>query len=242
MATITNEMTHAAYDVAKRIHKGIISNKDGLDLLESGYSMNRNSASDYVHNYNSMVDGQLFTRTNNVYSTEYYLKKMFEDGGRELLLNGLSALRQHIDYYEGVGNSKVIKRKEIYDRFVEVADVSVEEIFPDEVVEDESFLEGKTRSVKINVYERNPIARQQCIDHYECKCFICEFDFEKVYGELGKFFIHVHHLIEISSIGSEYSINPITDLRPVCPNCHTMIHKRKPAYSIDEVKSHLTIR
>jgi hypothetical protein len=29
----------------------------------------------------------------------------------------------------------------------------------------------------------------------------------------------------------------INDLIPVCPNCHAMIHRRKPAaYSIEEVK------
>lgn len=241
MTTITNKMIHAAYDVAKKINSGALSNKDGLNLLESAYQMNRNSASDYVHNYHSMVEGRLFTRTNNVYGTEYYLQKMYEDGGRDLLLNALSSLRQHFDYYEAVGNTKIFKRKAIYDRFVEIAMVNIEEVFPDEISsEDTLLLEGKTRTVTVNLYERNPIARHQCILHYGCKCFLCDFDFEEKYGKVGNSFIHVHHLVEISSIGSEYSINPIEDLRPVCPNCHSMIHRRKPAYSIDEMKSHIT--
>lgn len=46
----------------------------------------------------------------------------------------------------------------------------------------------------------------------------------------------VHHLQEISSIGEEYEVNPIEDLRPVCPNCHAMLHKRDPAYSIADLK------
>ena len=63
------------------------------------------------------------------------------------------------------------------------------------------------------------------------------FDFEKVYGEVGKEFIHVHHLKEIASIGENYQINPLTDLRPVCPNCHAMLHRKNPAYTIEELQN-----
>ena len=203
--------------------------------------MNRNSAGDYVHNYKCMIEGRRFPRTNNIYATEYYLKKIFQEQGRSHLLNALSALRQHIDYYESVGNGKLIGQRKIYNDFSEMAYVNEEAVYPDEVSEDHSELaEGSARTVCVNIYERNPIARAQCIEHYGCQCYVCRLDFEKNYGDLGRGFIHVHHLIEISSIDSQYSINPIEDLRPVCPNCHAMIHKKKPAYSIEELKQHLT--
>ena len=50
-------------------------------------------------------------------------------------------------------------------------------------------------------------------------------DFQKTYGELGKGFIHVHHIIPLHSIKSDYIINGETDLIPVCPNCHALLHK-----------------
>jgi 5-methylcytosine-specific restriction protein A len=62
-------------------------------------------------------------------------------------------------------------------------------------------------------------------------------NFGDVYGEIGKGFIHIHHLIPISEIGTEYKINPITDLIPVCPNCHAMIHRTKQPLTIQELKS-----
>jgi predicted HNH restriction endonuclease len=96
--------------------------------------------------------------------------------------------------------------------------------------------EGKVKSVVVNSYERNPKARKICIKHFGVKCQVCSFDFEKKYGEIGKDFIHVHHKIDISIVGKEYEINPIQDLIPVCPNCHSMLHKKKPAYSIEELK------
>ena len=68
---------------------------------------------------------------------------------------------------------------------------------------------------------------------------ICEFDFFEVYGDIGRDFIHVHHLKQISEIGETYNVDPIKDLRPVCANCHAILHKRKLPYTIDEVKGFL---
>jgi len=97
--------------------------------------------------------------------------------------------------------------------------------------------EGIKKRITINAYERNPKVRQICIENWKAICSVCSFDFEKVYGELGKGFIHVHHLVPISEIGKNYQVNPINDLRPVCPNCHAMLHKKNPPFSIDELKS-----
>lgn len=96
--------------------------------------------------------------------------------------------------------------------------------------------EGKNYEVVLNKYERNPLARRLCIEHYGYTCQICGFNFQSVYGELGKDFIHVHHIVPISEIGKDYKIDPIKDLIPVCPNCHAMIHRHKEGISIEEMK------
>lgn len=110
-----------------------------------------------------------------------------------------------------------------------------EYISADEIETQKFFIEGATKRVLVNAYERNPAARQKCIAHYGAVCAVCGINFEKIYGEIGKGFIHVHHLVAISEIGKEYTINPVKDLRPVCPNCHAMLHRRKPPFSIDEL-------
>ena len=104
-------------------------------------------------------------------------------------------------------------------------------------VEPQMLREGSIREINVNAYERNPKARRKCIAHYGSKCVVCQFDFESRYGEIGKGFIHVHHEKPIATIGEEYEIDPIADLKPVCPNCHAIIHKRKPAFSIEEVRA-----
>jgi hypothetical protein len=111
-----------------------------------------------------------------------------------------------------------------------------EESFPEEVSGAHTYYEGATKSISVNVYERNAKARRACIAHYGTDCFICGFSFKAVYGEAGGGFIHVHHLKPLSEIGEEYRLDAIADLRPVCPNCHAMIHRRVPAYTIEEMK------
>jgi 5-methylcytosine-specific restriction enzyme A len=95
--------------------------------------------------------------------------------------------------------------------------------------------EGGQRTVTSTTYERNPLARRLCVSHYGYKCAVCGFDFGEVYGDLGSGYIHVHHVVPISTIGKEYIVDPIKDLRPVCANCHAMIHRRKPALPLGEV-------
>ena len=98
------------------------------------------------------------------------------------------------------------------------------------------YAEGKERTVSYRTYDRSSIAREVCIKHYGYNCSICGFNFETTFGDLGKNYIEVHHLKQIADIGEEYEINPIEDLRPVCANCHRMLHKRKPVLSIEELR------
>lgn len=111
----------------------------------------------------------------------------------------------------------------------------------DEANEDaaEYFPEGARLKVLVNKYERNTRARKKCIEHFGVVCKACDFGFEENYGEVGEGFIHIHHIKPVAEIGETYEVDPINDLIPVCPNCHAMIHKRKPPYSIYEIREML---
>lgn len=109
-------------------------------------------------------------------------------------------------------------------------------VYPDDVKTTDVHYEGAVTKTIVNRYERDSKARDKCIEYYGLKCQICFFDFEKVYGELGAGFIHVHHIVPIANIKQEYKINPIKDLIPVCPNCHSMLHKKNPPLAIETLK------
>lgn len=110
------------------------------------------------------------------------------------------------------------------------------------LIDDSEFYEGNMITIKQNKYERNTKARRECLKHYGYKCQICGFDFEEFYGEIGKDIIEVHHRKALSEIKENYTVDPIRDLVPVCSNCHTIIHSRKPYYTVEELKSILDFK
>ncbi|MGJ1225347.1 HNH endonuclease [Sphingobacterium siyangense] len=99
--------------------------------------------------------------------------------------------------------------------------------------------EGTIKSVYCKRYERSSYARNLCIEHHGCSCAVCGLSFEEYYGNIGSGYIHVHHLESISSKQGEYLIDPINDLIPVCANCHSMLHKRIPAFTVEELKKQI---
>lgn len=116
---------------------------------------------------------------------------------------------------------------------------NIENIDPTELPKDEKIFEGAKKIITVNQYERNPIARQKCIEANGCKCKVCGIDFEEKYGVIGRGFIHVHHIVPISTIRESYQVDPIRDLVPVCPNCHAMLHRghNSITLTIDELKT-----
>ena len=108
--------------------------------------------------------------------------------------------------------------------------------YPDDL-EPTGYVEGSQKTIIVNAYERNSEARVKCIAHWGTNCAVCNFHFMLFYGELGRSYIHVHHLKPLTEIREEYEVDPIKDLRPVCPNCHSMLHRKRPALSIEELRS-----
>lgn len=99
--------------------------------------------------------------------------------------------------------------------------------YPDEAdTENKSFPEGAKQTVQVNRYERNSEARAKCIEVHGARCEVCKMSFVETYGTFAKDFIHVHHITPLHQISESYEVNPKTDLIPVCPNCHAMLHKQ----------------
>ncbi len=146
-------------------------------------------------------------------------------------------------YNNGTSLSELTQRLDLNEHdnniFAELLNTNTPELqsLPEEVKTiSEELFEGSVKTISMDIYERNPEARNICIDHYGAICAVCEFEFYDKYGSVGEGYIHVHHLKPISDIRENYPIDPIRDLRPICPNCHSIIHLRKPPYTIEEMK------
>ncbi|MGA2572389.1 MAG: HNH endonuclease [Terracidiphilus sp.] len=101
-------------------------------------------------------------------------------------------------------------------------------------------IEGGRISVQVNRFERDPRARRLCIQIFKARCAVCGFDFAKTYGRIGAGFIHVHHLRPLSMRKRKHKIDVRRDLRPVCPNCHEMLHRKNPPFSIGALKARIS--
>lgn len=119
------------------------------------------------------------------------------------------------------------------------SDDALGNLLPEEVNTPQQYIEGASKLVSVNTYERNSEARAKCIEFHGYKCAVCSFDFEKFYGSIGKNYIHVHHVVPLSEIKKEYKLDPIKELIPVCPNCHAIIHRTQPALTVEQLRNHL---
>lgn len=115
-------------------------------------------------------------------------------------------------------------------------------VIPEEVDSSKTYHEGAAKTITVNAYERSSEARSNCIEHHGWSCGVCGFAMADLYGTLGEGVIHVHHLRELASLGEEYEVDPIKDLRPVCPNCHTILHTSTPAMTITQLRKVLAGR
>ncbi len=108
---------------------------------------------------------------------------------------------------------------------------------PEATYEKQGLTEGEETSVTSNKYERNPKARAACLAYRGTACAVCGMDFGRAYGPAFAGKIEVHHIVPLSEIKENYTVDPIRDLIPVCPNCHTALHSKPGGvYTVEELK------
>ena len=104
--------------------------------------------------------------------------------------------------------------------------------FPDD--DELLFPEGASREITVKAFERSAAAAALCRAMKGTVCRVCGMDFAKTYGRIGIGFIHIHHTQPLA--GGQQRRTAVSQLEPVCPNCHSMLHKRCPPFTIDELK------
>lgn len=88
--------------------------------------------------------------------------------------------------------------------------------------------EGAESQSLTSRYERNPANRLACIAYHGHVCWVCDFDFGGAYGDLGRSFIVVHHILPVSMMPADYRVDPVREMVPLCSNCHSMVHRTTP--------------
>lgn len=101
--------------------------------------------------------------------------------------------------------------------------------------------EGAKIRVEVNRYERDRRNRAAALAIHGYACKACDTDMGGRYGEAAVGLIEVHHLTPVSQVGAGYVINPRDDLVPLCPNCHSVAHRRSPPFSVAELRDMIAV-
>ncbi|QJW89366.1 restriction endonuclease [Spirosoma taeanense] len=109
-----------------------------------------------------------------------------------------------------------------------------------EPIEDD-YQEGERLIRESSYFQRNPQLVRQAKKLYGNSCQVCGFNFENKYGEIGANYIECHHLNPLSERENTSAnlVTNVADVRVVCSNCHRMLHRQRPALTIEELKLRL---
>lgn len=119
----------------------------------------------------------------------------------------------------------------------ETADELLEE-FPSFVAETD--LRKMRHHMRIERDDRKLIKEVKKRKGYVCEC--CGFDFEKVYGSIGKNYIEAHHKQPIHQLkGKVIKLDAEKDFIVLCSNCHKMIHRLDDPSDLVKLKNLLNI-
>lgn len=119
------------------------------------------------------------------------------------------------------------------------------EAFDEEIV----IYEGAMTMRETPLYQRSKFLRDRAVEYYrdisegELICEICNFNYKDRYGEAGNGYIEIHHRRPVYMYKGD-DLNKTVDeaiknLAPLCANCHRIVHRKRPPYSLDEVRSFL---
>ncbi|HIC8923825.1 hypothetical protein CMU86_08295 [Elizabethkingia anophelis] len=222
------ELTPLAYEISKKVFEGKLTFIDGKKQLVGDNKMNPNSAADYINNFRRMLEGKKFTRTNNAHSMEYFFENIYKDYGSSGLSNALTALRLHIEYYEGIQKVVMHKMRNIYSKY---SAISIDT--PDEQEQKEIMRELKSKAkediitelknlkptdpevviINSKSFKRDNRTIAQIKVLRDFKCQICSTTIKK---KDGTFYIEAAHIEPKHKKGCETPDNIIL----LCPNHH----------------------
>jgi 5-methylcytosine-specific restriction protein A len=109
--------------------------------------------------------------------------------------------------------------------------------------DDEEFEEGRVLTRLHKIRERSPsVIKKKKADVLKktgkLECEACGFDFHKFYGDIGQGVAECHHTRPVSEL-KKGDKTKLSDLSILCANCHRIIHKSKPMFSVKQLRKEI---
>lgn len=94
-------------------------------------------------------------------------------------------------------------------------------------------IEGEEYIKEATFRQRNRALIQAKKADSDFRCEVCGFNFQQMYGSIGREYIVAHHIRPVSS-GVAKTI--LDDLALLCANCHAMVHTSTPPITPEELR------
>lgn len=233
-----------AWEAAQAWHKEVRELLPPLNRKEYAQLAKKNNTSGYTGVYKSfgrIVDGKRYFWAAHWAEDEgkqkhayFYIDEHGEEKAKELAIKARKGALEQINK-EWSNN---------YWKYRRDGDLSDEQ--PSAKIEDEYeykdifAFEGKEKFEIHKTHERNKVLRDEKVrrfleEHGKLFCEICEFDFEKEYGVIGKGLIEVHHTVPLSEMSDNHRTS-ITELMCICSNCHFTVHNGDHVTNLRKMK------
>jgi len=227
---IPNDLTPLAYDLSKKVFEGQLTLTEAKRILVGDNRINPNSATDYFINFRHFLNGERYTRTNNAYTSDYFLSNIYKDYGLSGLTNALKAMKLHIEYYEDLQKITLHKQRQIFEKYSKICTETPDEIEQNEIIR---HYKNQNRSkediahelnnlkptdleqitIKGKTYKRDNRTIAQIKILRDFKCQICSTSIKKKDGTL---YVEAAHITPKHKKGRETPDNIIL----LCPNHH----------------------
>jgi predicted HNH restriction endonuclease len=103
------------------------------------------------------------------------------------------------------------------------------------------YQEGQRKLREAYFFTRNPRLAADAKRQRDYTCEVCSFNFRQHYGTLGQDFAECHHKNPLSERPEELWSHALTtsldDVAVLCANCHRMLHRQRPALSVEALRA-----
>ena len=110
----------------------------------------------------------------------------------------------------------------------------------EDVTTEEGEIEGQIKLTVIKRRERSARNRLLALTIHGTQCKGCGEEPMLRHGEIFGNIIEIHHVEPLCELGEPRAYDPAIDLIPLCPTCHRITHKKKPALTLEELKTVLS--
>ncbi len=234
---ITDDQVRAAEEVASDVYDKQLTATEGAKLLAEVHGININSARDFINDYRYMMQGRVFQRAMSAPAINYFLSRIRERRGNEAHSLAVSAVDQHIIYYEQLSNvtlhsmrtvleshikqSSPIELSTHVERFIEAVQESLKDNSSARTARLAKAAKLPTKVPVVSyAFVRNPDVVAEVLLRAAGKCERCKADAPFKRKKNGQPYLEVHHIIQLALGGEDTVSNALA----LCPNCHRHLH------------------